>query len=109
MSNSLMEAMAAGVPVVVSDIPGNRELVIDDVTGCTAPVGDPRTFADATARLWRDPTRARAIGAAAADRIRRELSVERMVERYAQLYREVPDERRAARGAAGAIERGAGR
>ena len=109
MSNSLMEAMAAGVPVVVSDIPGNRDLVVDDVTGCTAPVGEPRAFADATARLWRDPARAAAIGAAAADRIRRELSVERMVERYAQLYHEVVDERRTTDGAARAIARGTGR
>lgn len=109
MSNSLMEAMAAGVPVVVSDIPGNRDLVVDGVTGCTAPVGEPRAFADATARLWRDPARAAAIGAAAADRIRRELSVERMVERYAQLYHDVVDERRTTDGAARAIARGTGR
>lgn len=89
MSNSLMEAMAAGVPVVVSDIPGNRELVVDGLTGCTAPLGDPRAFADATARLWRDPARAAAMAAAAAEHIRRELSVERMVERCARLYHEV--------------------
>lgn len=99
MSNSLMEAMAAGVPVVVSDIPGNRELVVDGISGCTVPLGAPRGFADATARLWRDPARAAALGAAAAERIRREFSVERMVQRCAQLYREVVDEHRAAHAA----------
>jgi glycosyltransferase involved in cell wall biosynthesis len=93
MSNSLMEAMAAGTPVVVSDIPGNRDLVEDGVTGCAVPLGDPRAFAAATERLWRDPARTAAMTTAATERIARAFAVERMVERYASLYREVVHER----------------
>src|SRR5262249_17274065 len=40
MSNSIMEAMAAGVPVVATDIPPNRELVVDGETGYLVRVGD---------------------------------------------------------------------
>jgi len=93
MSNSLMEAMAAGTPVIVSDIPTNCDLVVDGVTGCVVPLGNPRAFADATARLWRDPTRAAAMAAAAVDRIRREFGVDAMVDSYARLYRELACER----------------
>jgi len=107
MSNSLMEAMAAGTPVVVSDIPGNRELVTDGVTGCIVPLGSARGFADATAALWRDAARAGTMSAAAAAHVRRELSVERMVERYESLYREVARQRGGAAEAAGTPERGA--
>jgi glycosyltransferase involved in cell wall biosynthesis len=92
MSNSLMEAMAAGAPVVVSDIATNRALVSDGVTGCVVPLGSPRAFADATSRLWREPERTAAMTAAAVARIARELGVDAMVERYAQLYRDVARE-----------------
>jgi glycosyltransferase involved in cell wall biosynthesis len=108
MSNSLMEAMAAGAPVVVSDIPGNRDLVADGVTGCTVALGDPRAFAEATVRLWRDPARTAAMTAAAAERVAREFAVERMVERYASLYREVVRNRSTSRAIA-PVARGAAR
>ena len=48
-SNVILEAMAAGVPVVATDIPGTRELVISDTTGYLVPVGDRAGFAKYTA------------------------------------------------------------
>lgn len=50
----LAEAMAAGVPVVASDIPGIREVVDDGQTGLLVPVGSPRAIADAIKRLVKD-------------------------------------------------------
>ena len=47
-SNVILEAMAAGVPVVATDIPGTRELVVPDVTGYLVPVGDRAAFAKYT-------------------------------------------------------------
>jgi glycosyltransferase involved in cell wall biosynthesis len=89
LSNSIMEAMAAGIPVVASDIPPNRELVIPGQTGYLAPVGDRVAFAQLAERLMVSPALAQQMGSAGRERIAAEFSVERMVEGYVRLYREV--------------------
>jgi glycosyltransferase involved in cell wall biosynthesis len=88
-SNSLMEAMAAGRPVVASDIPANRELVTPDATGFLANVGDSVGFMQFTRRLIDEPDLARRLGDAARERMQSEFSVARMTAAYAALYREV--------------------
>jgi phosphatidylinositol alpha-mannosyltransferase len=55
MPLGLLEALATGVPVVASDIPGNRSLITDGTTGFLAPARDPDRFADALERLAREP------------------------------------------------------
>jgi len=85
-SNALMEAAAAGVPAVVSDIPGNRDLVIDGQTGLLFPVGDTAALARAARRLLDDPGLAARLGAAAARRIRDDFTVARMIDTHAALY-----------------------
>lgn len=89
LSNSVMEAMAAGLSVVASDIPANRELIVHGETGYLAPVGDRVAFAQLGERLLLDPNLARQFGSAGRNRIKTEFSVQRMVEHYARLYREV--------------------
>lgn len=89
MSNSIMEAMAAGVPIVASDIPPNRELVVPGETGYLVKVGDSVGFNQFTLRLLRDPELARSFGKAGRERIGEEFSISRMVNAYAALYREV--------------------
>ncbi len=91
-SNSLMEAMAAGIPVVVSDIPPNRELVCDGKTGFLVPVGDGVVFAKHTARLLADRQVAEQMGQAGRERMRSKFSVEKMVGAHADLYRAVVEE-----------------
>jgi glycosyltransferase involved in cell wall biosynthesis len=89
LSNSVMEAMAAGLPVVASDIPPNRELVVDGETGYLAPVGDRVAFAQLAERILLNPPLAQQIGAAGRERIAARFSVGKMVDAYARLYREV--------------------
>ncbi|MBW3542632.1 MAG: glycosyltransferase, partial [Planctomycetes bacterium] len=89
LSNSLMEAMAAGVPVVASDIPPNRELVVDGETGFLVRVGDSAGFTQFTDRILADAVLARRLGEAGRRRMREEFSVERMVARHIDLYREI--------------------
>ncbi len=88
-SNSLMEAMAAGVPVIATDIPANRELVVDGETGFLVRVGDRIAFQQFTDRLLADPELARRMGDAGRERMRREFGIESMVAAHAKLYREV--------------------
>jgi glycosyltransferase involved in cell wall biosynthesis len=89
MSNSVMEAMAAGVPVVASDIPPNRELVVDGETGFLVRVGDSVGMAQFTDRILADPSLAQRLGAAGQKRMRAHFSLDRMVAAHAELYREV--------------------
>jgi glycosyltransferase involved in cell wall biosynthesis len=98
-SNTIMEAMAAGVPVVASDIPGTRELVVDGETGfLVSTEGWPpgattvnKTVAAGLARhavrILDDPDLALRLSEAARTRMRDAFSVETMVARYADLYR----------------------
>lgn len=88
-SNSLMEAMAAGVPVVVSDIAPNRELVTHDETGLVVPVGDKAGFAKVTGQLLSDPDLAERLSLAARLRMQRDFSIAQMIDAHAALYREI--------------------
>jgi glycosyltransferase involved in cell wall biosynthesis len=88
-SNAVLEAMAAGVPVVATDIAGNRELVVHGQTGFLVPVGDRAGFARWTHRLLEDADLAHRCGSAAAERVRDEFSVEKMIQRHIALYEEL--------------------
>jgi glycosyltransferase involved in cell wall biosynthesis len=94
MSNSLMEAMASGVPVVASSIPPNRELIQHGVTGWLADVGDGPGFAQFTLKLWREPEHARQMADAARDMMARDYSIELMASRFATLLKDVVVHRR---------------
>ncbi len=89
MPNALLEAMAAGVPVVATDIPGHRELIAPGETGALVPIADRAGFARETDRLLSDPALARQLGAAGQRRVLDQYSAERMVEQHVRLYREI--------------------
>ncbi|MEZ6058474.1 MAG: glycosyltransferase [Planctomycetaceae bacterium] len=86
MSNSLMEAMACGKPVVVSDIPPNRELVTHEVEGFVTGIGDGAGFAQFSRRLIDDEALAQRMGEAGRDRMVREFCCELVIKRHVDLY-----------------------
>ena len=73
----LMEAMAAGLPVVASRLSGIPELVTDEVSGLLVPPGDDAALADALARLAADPDLRRTLGAAGRSTVERDFDVDR--------------------------------
>jgi glycosyltransferase involved in cell wall biosynthesis len=88
-SNAIMEAMSAGVPVVATDIAGNRDLVVPGETGYLVPVGDRAAFTRHTHELLDDTSTARKLGEAGRARMLSEFTVEKMIERHAALYRDL--------------------
>lgn len=88
MPNALMEAMAAGRPVIASDIDGIRKLIQHGETGWRVPPGDPATLAQTIFEVLADRPRAAQVGRAALEHVREHFSIERMADAYARLYRE---------------------
>ena len=91
LSNSLLEAMSAGVPVVATNTPGNREAVVPGKTGYLVPIGDRGAIARQTQRLLEDSELARQLGAAGQSRARDRFNVDNMVQRYVHMYRQLVD------------------
>lgn len=86
-SNSLMEAMASEVPCVVTDIPGNRDLVSDGETGLLSGVGDRARLAKLTLRILENESLANQLGNNAKLRIETEFSLAKMISRHADTYK----------------------
>ena len=86
-SNSLMEAMAAGVPPIVSNIAPNLELVTHEETGLVVPVGDKAAFAMAADRLLKDSDLASQLAVNAKRQMAEQFSIDAMVAAHAELYR----------------------
>lgn len=83
---SVLEAMAAAVPVVTTDPPGVPDLVLDGVTGLRIPVGDEDALVDAVRRLLGDPAERARMGDAGRRRARSEFPISRTIDRHAELF-----------------------
>jgi glycosyltransferase involved in cell wall biosynthesis len=88
-SLTLMEAMATGLPVVVTDVGGNSELVQEGIEGFLVPRGNSNAIASAILRILNDPARATAMGAAGRARAEQRYRIHRTIGDYLGLYREL--------------------
>lgn len=86
-SLTLMEALAAGLPVVVTAVGGNPEIVRDGREGLLVPRGDAHGVAEAVLKILADPALAATMGQAGAARARERYQLEQTVKRYYALYR----------------------
>jgi sugar transferase (PEP-CTERM/EpsH1 system associated) len=86
ISNTILEAMSAGLPVVATRTGGNIELVAEGVTGALVPPNMPGALAEALQPYVVDATMRTAHGSAARARAVAEFSLEKMVSRYSALY-----------------------
>jgi len=89
ISNTVLEAMAAGLPVIATRVGGNPELVVEGETGHLVPVGDPAALAAAMLPLLEDGARRRALGEAGRQSVRERFDWSRTVAGYLAVYDEV--------------------
>lgn len=85
-SNVILEAMSVGLPVVATDIPGNRDLVEHNKTGFLFAIGKTHELAKILNGLLDDPVRCKALGQAARMRIEKEFSIPKMIAAHQDLY-----------------------
>lgn len=90
ISNTILEAMASGLPVVATRVGGNPELVQEGVTGRLVPPADPEALAQALLLYVRDAERRHAHGRAAREVIDRQFSIPAMVQGYLAVYDRLP-------------------
>jgi len=93
LSLALLEGMALGVPVVASRAGGSPDLITSGETGLLVPPLEPRAWAEALERMLGDPPFAARVGARGRELVRREYTLERMVERTEAVYREAMERR----------------
>jgi len=86
---SIVEAMAAGVPVVATATEGAREFITDNTTGRLVPIGDVDALAEAVIDLLEHVKDRERLSANAREMVRARFSLERMVEATEQVYRDV--------------------
>ena len=87
----VLEAMAMGVPVIATDIPGCRDIVTDRVTGRLYQSGDVPGLLNAIESLMRSDAMRAEVGSAGADFVRRHYSANAMADNYVSLYRKIAD------------------
>ena len=88
-SNTILEAMSAGVPCLATDIPGNRDLIVHDKTGILYPQGDVGRLARESFKLLSNLDMLKSFQQENRIRVAEEFSLERMIQGYEQLYEQL--------------------
>jgi sugar transferase (PEP-CTERM/EpsH1 system associated) len=93
MPNAVLEAMAAGLPVVATRVGGVPEVVVDGVTGLLVPPRDPEALSKAILKLLQNSDLRQKMGRSGRERVREHFSVERMVQDTEALYQRLLSEK----------------
>ena len=88
-SIALLEAMAAGVPVVVTEVGGNPEIVSEGISGWLVPSGDVAMLSDVIREAVRSPEKSNALAIGGQRRFAEMFSFDRMIARYTEIYDEM--------------------
>ena len=91
MPNVVLEAMAAGLPIIASDVEGVRELITPDVTGCIVPPHSATDLMRAIADLLADPALGSRLGSTAQSVCREMFAESNLPLQYSALYRQILD------------------
>jgi glycosyltransferase involved in cell wall biosynthesis len=89
MSNALLEAMAAGKPIVATDVGGNSENLAAGKAGILVPAGDPKALRQAIVELIENKNKRAELGKRAQKIARQQYSLAAMIERTENIYREI--------------------
>jgi glycosyltransferase involved in cell wall biosynthesis len=92
ISNTVLEAMASGLPVIASDTGGNPELVRNGINGILVAPGDTESLVAAISQYLDDPELCRRHGKHSRELAEREFSLSGMIERYRALYNGLVEE-----------------
>lgn len=86
ISLTLLEAMASGLPVIATDVGGNREVVVADQTGLLVPTQNPAALAAAMLQMQQQPDSGQRMGRAGRHRVEQHFSLDSMIRSYQDLY-----------------------
>lgn len=87
MSNSLLEAMACGLPAIATSVGGNPEVVVDGESGLLFPSGDFRQLAEHLQLLYEKADVRRGMSQKARERVQMAFSIQSMVRHYEDVYK----------------------
>jgi glycosyltransferase involved in cell wall biosynthesis len=91
LSVAILEAMACGLPILASDIPGNRECVEHQTTGWLTPIDDKPSLTGAILHIFMDPDLSGRMGRLGRERVLRDFSLRNAVDRQLQVYQKLRD------------------
>jgi len=89
LSNTILEAMASGLPVVATRVGGNPELIVDGETGFLVPPTDYQSLSKVIIQLLKDTSLTKRMGLAGQERVKKQFSLSKMVNSYEKLYKEL--------------------